>query len=188
MNYTDTELLHLAKELDQTALATIYDRYSTALYRYAYHQTGDPHTAEDCVSETFSRFLKAMHQHRGPKDHLKAYLYRIAHNWITDLYRRKSSTEKPLEDAEPIHTSEQPHVENTIIEGITAETLRSHIAMLKDAQRRVIILKHLEGLDNAEVAEILGKNVGSVKALNSRGLNNLRKSLKADALFMEQGL
>lgn len=188
MKTSDTELLSLAKDLDQTALAIIYDRYSTALYRYAYYQTGDQPTAEDCVAETFSRFLKAMHQGRGPKKHLKAYLYRIAHNWVTDLYRRKSSSEEPLEAAEAVLSQESSTVENTVLQGITAETLRKHITKLKESQRLVIVLKHLEGMDNAEVAEILGKNVGSVKALNSRGLNNLRKYLKADALFLEQGL
>ncbi|MEJ2759341.1 MAG: sigma-70 family RNA polymerase sigma factor [Anaerolineales bacterium] len=185
MNNTDTELLNLAKDFDQTALTNIYDRYSTALYRYAYHQTGNQQIAEDCVSETFSRFLKALQNKRGPKDYLKAYLYRIAHNWITDLYRRKSSTEESLNEVEFALPAENAKVEATVLKGITAETLRQQIARLNQAQRQVIVLKHLEGLGNAEVAEIIGKNVGSVKALNSRGLNNLRKFLNEDEVFLE---
>ncbi len=185
MNYTDTELLSLAKDLDQTALAILYDRYSTALYRYAYHQTGDQQIAEDCVSETFSRFLKALHNKRGPKDHPKAYLYRIAHNWITDLYRRKSSKEESLDDMESLLPAANAKVETAVLQGITAENLRQQINRLNDAQKQVIVLKHLEGMDNAEIAEIVGKNVGSIKALNSRGLNNLRKFLNEEEIYLE---
>ena len=185
MNNTDAELLSLAQDFDQTALAIIYDRYSTALYRYAYHQTGNQQTAEDCVSETFSRFLKALQKKRGPNDHLKAYLYRIAHNWITDLYRRKSSKEESLDEMESVLPAANPKVEAIVLKGITATTLRQQISRLNDAQRQVIVLKHLEGWDNAEIAEFIGKNVGSVKALNSRGLENLRKFLDEEEVFLE---
>ena len=59
------------------------------------------------------------------------------------------------------------------------------VITLNDAQKQVIVLKHLEGMDNAEIAEIVGKNVGSIKALNSRGLNNLRKFLNEEEIFLE---
>ncbi len=71
------------------ALAEIYDRYSPGLYAYAMRLLGDACLAEDCVSETFARFLKSLRAGQGPEAYLQAYLYRIAHNWITDHYRRQ---------------------------------------------------------------------------------------------------
>ena len=93
MTYSDSELLALAKDLDQNALAMIYDQYSTGMFKYAYRQTGSQQLAEDCVAETFTRFLNALQQKRGPRKHLRAYLYRTAHNWIIDQFRR----EKPVD-------------------------------------------------------------------------------------------
>ncbi|MBN2044122.1 MAG: sigma-70 family RNA polymerase sigma factor [Anaerolineales bacterium] len=176
---TDFELLAEAKYFNHNALAMIYDRYSTALYQYAYRQTGSQRIAEDCVAETFSRFLHALKRNKGPRKALRPYLYRIAHNWITDQYR-KPSTENGLDENLEIIKDDKPGTESQIIEHETAARLREHLQKLKPDQRQVMVLKHLDGMSNAEVAEIMERNVGSVKALNSRALNNLRKFIQQD--------
>ena len=178
---TDEELLAQAKIFDQNALAIIYDRYSKALYKYAYRQTGRQQTAEDCVSETFTRFLHALQRKKGPKKHLKAYLYRIAHNWITDQFRKQKPDDGLDEKAELIE-EDKPGTEKQIISIETANQLRKYLKRLNPNQRQVIVLKHLEGLDNAETSEIMGRNISSVKALNSRALSNLRKFIQRDGL------
>src|SRR5512138_1545197 len=71
----ERELLELASKLNTAALAEIYDTYSTGLYRYAMRLLGDQDLAEDCVAETFTRFLKSLENGHGPRDHLQAYLY-----------------------------------------------------------------------------------------------------------------
>jgi DNA-directed RNA polymerase specialized sigma24 family protein len=53
------------------ALAEIYDTYRPGLYRYAMRLLGDASLAEDCVAETFARFLKALHTRQGPREHLQ---------------------------------------------------------------------------------------------------------------------
>ena len=179
MDYTDNELLEQARQFNTGALGLIYDRYSTALYRYAYRQVGDSQMAEDCVAETFTRFLGALKKNKGPREHLRAYLYRIAHNLISDQFRRRSPVLDGLDEREDLAEDTQKSVEKIVQQGLLAENIRKHLAELTDEQRQVIVLKHLEDMDNAEVAEIMGKTVGSVKALNSRALNNLRKVMQA---------
>jgi RNA polymerase sigma-70 factor (ECF subfamily) len=179
VTYTDQELLTLAKQFDQDALAEIYDRYSTALFRYAYRIVGSQQIAEDCVSETFIRFLKSLQAGRGPRENLRGYLYRIAHNWITDQFRRQKPV-NGLEDYEEVLEADSGGVEDSVIGSETAHQLRRYLGRLKADQQQVIALKHLEGMSNKEVAEIMGRNVGSVKALHSRGLNNLRKFIRLD--------
>ena len=179
MNYTDTTLLEKAKQFDTDALGLIYDKYSTALYRYAYRQVGSSQMAEDCVAETFTRFLGALKNNKGPREHLRAYLYRIAHNLISDQFRRGLPVSDGLDDREDLPDDRQNSVEKVVQQGLLAENIRKHLAELTDEQRQVIVLKHLEDMDNAEVAEIMGKTIGSVKALNSRALNNLRKVMQA---------
>src|SRR5690606_14190418 len=74
---------------DREALAEMYDTYSDNLYGYAFRLLNDRQLAEDCVGETFTRVLEALRTGKGPQSSLQAYLFRIAHNWITDIYRRQ---------------------------------------------------------------------------------------------------
>ncbi|HJS30247.1 MAG TPA: sigma factor, partial [Anaerolineales bacterium] len=104
----EQRLLEQARLLDEGALAEIYDRYSDELYRYSLRLLGDVHLSEDCVMDSFSRFLKALHRGGGPDTYLRAYLYRIAHNWITDHYRRGANQESPLDMAFPAASDQDP--------------------------------------------------------------------------------
>ena len=130
--------------------------------------------AEDCVAETFSKFLNALRKNRGPRQYLRAYLYRIAHNWISDSYRRQPPPQVEL-DAEMQASTEDGPAE--VIEiGLQSEQIRAALVKLTPDQRQVIVLKYIEDWKNKEIAEALGKPVGAVKALQHRGLTALRKT------------
>lgn len=174
MELVEQNLMQAARRLDGQALAEIYDRYSPGLYRYAYRLLGDAAQAEDCVSETFHRFLRALHGGGGPHDHLQAYLYRVAHNWITDQYR--SQPPLPL-DVDAPHSSGMPDPEMAAQNAIQAEQVRRALVRLTDDQRQVMVLKYLEGLPNDEIAAVLQKPVGAVKALQHRAEAALRRLL-----------
>lgn len=170
---SEKELLQAALRFDSQALAQIYDLYSPELYRYAARFLGDPSLAEDCVADTFSRFLKALHARHGPKDFLRAYLYRIAHNWIADYYRRMPDVVELKDDhLEDIETPEQ---EASL--RIRQAQVREALGQLTPDQQQVIMLKYLEGWENQEVARILKKPVGAVKSLQHRALASLQKIL-----------
>jgi RNA polymerase sigma-70 factor (ECF subfamily) len=169
----EKELLQAALRFDQKALAQIYDLYSPELYRYAARFLGDPSVAEDCVADTFSRFLKAIRAGRGPKDYLKAYLYRIAHNWVADYYRRVPDVTE-LKDTQP--DNDNSPEEEASLRMRQAQT-RKAILQLTPDQQQVIALKYLQGLNNYEVAQALHKPVGAVKSLQHRALARLEKIL-----------
>ncbi len=174
----EKRLLRFARQLDTQALAQIYDIYSPALYRYAVRYLGDVMLAEDCVAETFSRFLHALSNGGGPKKHLQAYLYRIAHNWIIDHYRKNDRTESSIDLGKEV----SPRLDEDLLEDavFSDETARVRNALLRltDDQQQVIILKFLEGWSNKQVAEVLGKPIGAVKSLQHRGLGALRRALE----------
>jgi RNA polymerase sigma-70 factor (ECF subfamily) len=171
---SESQLIQSARRFDQAALAEIYDCYSGGIFRYAYRLLGENDLAEDCVAETFSRFLKALHNGGGPQDHLQAYLYQIAHHWITDSYRRQPPP--PLELREEV-ADWQDNPSQTAAENIQLDQIRAALAYLTPEQRQVLVLKYLEGWDNEAVAARLDKPVGSVKALQHRALNSLRRLL-----------
>jgi RNA polymerase sigma-70 factor (ECF subfamily) len=169
------QLLQQAQQLKHEALAEIYDLYSPELYRYAIRLMNDEDLAEDCVAETFSRFLYALNNSGGPQTHLRAYLYRIAHNWVTDQYRRQP----PLQQFEDIEWQEDPNssTPKKVDEKIEREKVRTAIRYLTPDQRQVVILKFLEGWSNTEIAETLNKPVGAIKSLQHRALGALRRML-----------
>lgn len=175
---SEAAFLQRVQQFDEDALAEAYDRFSPAIYRYAVRLLGDRDLAEDCVTETFSRFLVALHNGRGPKQYLQAYLYRIAHNWITDTYRRQPPPALPL-DPELIAGSEQDP-QYTAVKGLEKEKVRAALRLLTPEQQQVIALRFLEELPVNSVAKVMNKPAGAVKSLQHRALASLRRLLLAD--------
>jgi RNA polymerase sigma-70 factor (ECF subfamily) len=174
----EATLLQQVIKLEEQALIEVYDRFNDGLYRYAMRLLGDENMAEDCVSETYRRFLEALQQHKGPRKHLKAYLYRIAHNWITDSYRRQRPQYDLLETQADLH----PDADPSLVAARTLENqqLRRLLAELTPDQRQVITLKFLEDWSNEEIAAVLQKPVGAVKSLQHRGLRRLRLLMEGE--------
>jgi RNA polymerase sigma-70 factor (ECF subfamily) len=168
----EQELLQLASKLDVDALAEIYDRYSPVLYSYAMRLLNDPALAEDCVAETFARFLKSLQNGKGPRDYLRAYLYRITHNWIVDLYRNNEQTTELHETLQDEEVTEEE-----VTNRVRKEQIREAIHNLTPDQQKVITLKYLEDWSNQDIAKLLQKPVGAVKAIQHRALVNLQKLL-----------
>ncbi|MFZ2096047.1 MAG: sigma-70 family RNA polymerase sigma factor, partial [Anaerolineales bacterium] len=109
----------------------------------------------------------------GPEKYLQAYLYRIAHNWITDYYRKKVLPTLPL-DVE-IRADPEKGPEQMVADQMTNQRLRESLSLLTPDQRQVIVLKFLEDWENESIALTLNKPVGAIKALQHRALEALRR-------------
>lgn len=171
----DRSLLERAQRFEDQALAEIFDHYNAGIYRYAMRLLGDTDLARECMSETFSRFLSALQRGVGPSNYLQAYLYRIAHNWITDYYRSKTPPSLPLDANLRLDPDYEPQA--VVAEAIEFQQMRSALALLTPDQRKVITLKYLEGWANEDIARVLDKPVGAVKSLQHRALESLRRML-----------
>lgn len=165
-----------ARQLKVEALGAIYDAYHAELYRYAYRLLGSEQDAEDLVGEAFYRFLRALSAGGGPRDHLRAYLYRVVHNLAVDRHRRGHDRRLNAPEERAVLAAEDnpaAEAENAIQQG----QARAALWRLTPEQRQVIVLKFFQGLNNEEVAEVLNKPVGAVKSLQHRALNTLRRIL-----------
>jgi RNA polymerase sigma-70 factor (ECF subfamily) len=169
----DQKLLQCARRFEKGALAEIYNTFSPVIYRYAMRLLGDVDLAEECVAETFSRFLIALKNGKGPSEYLRAYLYRVAHNWITDHYRHKVTLALPLDPELCFDNEEEPS--QLFIHGANQQRVRAALELLTPDQRQVIALKYLEEFDNKDIARMLNKPVGAVKALQHRAIQSLRR-------------
>jgi RNA polymerase sigma-70 factor (ECF subfamily) len=170
-----SDLLIRVRQNDHQALTEVYDLYSDALFAYAYQQVGKAQQAEDLVSETFSRFLNALERGGGPKEHLRAYLYRITHNLITDQFRKEVPPSIELDEDQLPEEGAGPEKILDDLEG--AERVRKALRLITPEQRQVIVLRFLEGWSGPEIARAMDKSLGSVKALQHRGLAALQRIL-----------
>lgn len=183
--YADTPLLEGSiLATDKRTLAEIYTAFSPRLYRYAYRLLGEAGEAEEMVAETFHRFLVAVRFERGPQLHLSGYLFRILHNLITDRFRRRPPAMMPLDDDLP-GESDPARLGDLHLQQARARAL---LLRLTPEQRFVITLKYFEGLSNDEIAAALGKNTGTVKSLQHRGLEALRRALLREGWAPEGAL
>ena len=107
---------------------------------------------------------------------MQAYLYRVAHNWITDYYRRRPP---PSEELDPNLESSNNSPQSTI-EHMESESLRKALMRLTADQRQAITLKYLEDWSNKQISLALDKSVGAVKSLQQRGLSALKKTVQAE--------
>jgi RNA polymerase sigma-70 factor (ECF subfamily) len=174
---TSNSLLKRIREWDEAAPAKAYDQYAPAIYRYAYRLTGHTETAQEIVSDTFYRLLLALKNGGGPEQNLSAWLYRVAHNLIVDLYRREPEKRQvALDEASEVAVPDLH--EERILRDEETKRVRGALQLLTPLQQQVIALRFLEGMSNKEVAQISERTVEAVKALQHRALNSLRRILE----------
>jgi RNA polymerase sigma-70 factor (ECF subfamily) len=171
----DQDLLQRARAFDHIALAAIYDAYHPPLYRYIAQRVADPEQARDLAADLFNRLLQALQNGRGPTAHLRAWLYRAAHNLVVDHYRRQQHRRHlPLSDSLPAAGTD-PAAQAA--DRMQAARVRAALQQLTPDQQQVIALKFLAGMSNEETAIILQKPVGAVKSLQHRALAALQRLL-----------
>ena len=163
------------QEITKEDLIAIYEENNPGIYRYAVRLLGDANLAEDCVSETFSRFLGVIQRGGGPRENIRAYLYRVAHNWVTDYYRRQPLPELEIEEHEPIEPGSNPAVE--VSEILERERVRAAILRLPAEQQQIIQLRFLENWSHEEVAQVLGKSMDATRSMQYRAIGSLRRML-----------
>lgn len=175
---SEKTLLDSAAGFDEKALGEIYDRYEARIYSYIYRRTGNESLAEDLTAQVFLKMLEAIRNDKGWRSSFSGWLYRIAHNAVIDYYRQRDRQQQvSLEDT--LTTTASDHNPVVMAEAsLDAERLRSAISRLTDEQAEVVTLRFLEGYSIGEVALMLDKTEGSIKALQYRAVTTLRQLLQ----------
>jgi RNA polymerase sigma-70 factor (ECF subfamily) len=166
-------LVEKAIEGNVEAFGELYGIFLDRIYRYVFYQVRDKMTAEDITEEVFVKAWNAISSCKGKEKTFSAWLYRIAHNRIIDIFRRREK-EQPIEMDTVAETS---RAELQLETEIDHRELLDCIGELPSNQKQVIILKYIEGLDNREIERIVGKKQGAIRILQMRALTRLRERL-----------
>lgn len=135
---------------------------------------------DDLASETFIGVLTGLAGFSGGEEALRAWVFTIAHRRLVDDWRRRSRrpqlADEELDQADLVGGD----VEDDVLGRLGTETVTRLCADLPEGQRSVLLLRILADLTVDQVAQVLGKSVPSVKALQRRGLRELRERLEGE--------
>ena len=171
----EVSLIERAKKRDPMALTQIYEENFERIFRYVVLKTGSRVEAEDITQQVFLKALRSISSYRHQGHPLTAWLYRIARNEVVDHYRKKGrQATVPLEDTVP-DTKADPAA--AAERSLSLEEVSVAMKKLTQAQAEVIALRFTRDLPIAEVARIMGKNEGAVKALQHSAVRALRRAM-----------
>jgi len=162
-------------ELPSTA--SLFREFADGVYTLGYRILGDRHLAEDAVQETFIKVMNSLHTYRGDGP-LAGWLYRIGYRETIALARKRR--DQPM-DTELLSRELEPSLENvekSVVERELSDRLDKAIAALTDPLRGAFVLRDIEGLSTAEVAEALEISESAVKMRLARAREALRVELQ----------
>jgi len=172
----DRPLIERVRRGDQDAARILFERYFDRIYNYVYARLGRVEDAEDLAIDTMTRSLTRLDLFHDQGVAFSSWVYRIAHNATIDHYRREGkATLVPLESA-TMPVSADPA--DLALAQLSNDDLRGALRALTDEQQQVLILRFFQDLTAAQAAEIMGKSVGAVQALQHRALGSLERALE----------
>ena len=178
----DADLLARYAAGDPGAARLLAARLTPRVYAHALRVLGDRAEAEDVAQEALVRLWKAAPGWRRGEARLTTWLFRVTANLCTDRLRRRGRA-APLDAvAEPADPAPGPAVR--MQDAARARALEAALLTLPERQRQAVVLRHIDGLANPEIAAILGIGVEAVESLTARGKRALAAALagRKDAL------
>jgi len=190
---TDAELMEQFGRGDDEAFRTLVRRHEGGLLTFFFRRCFDRTLAEDCAQEVFLRLVR----HRGswrPDAKFTTYLYRIAENhWIDRWRSRKAAPPEASLDA--VLGDEGARMESAVADAgrrpeefasdrELAEKLRRAVAALTEEQRAVFVLAETRGMKYAEIGDVLGIPVGTVKSRMHAAVGRLRDLLEEQGIAL----
>ena len=159
---SDDQLVALFRMGYDDAFGTIHDRYRQRLLAYTRQMLGPSRSdAEDVLQDVFLRAYGALRNDDRPVT-LRAWLYRVAHNRCIDHLRR------PVPPAAEIYELSRTPTHDPQAETVRREDLRrlvQDVQRLPEQQRSALLMRELDGLSYAELADALDTSVPAIKSL-----------------------
>ncbi len=176
----EQELVQRLKRGDEMAFAEIVKRYKDKMVNFLWQLTGDYQKAVELSQETFMRVYFKAHKYR-PIAPFSSWIYAIASNLAkTELKKMRKIQTLPLDVIQ--NKIAEPGSYNSEAESDIAKAIGKALNSLPSRYRIPVVLKDLEGFSQEEIAQMLKKPLGTIKARISRGRGYLKKELEKSSL------
>jgi len=162
------------KSGDQSALAALYDRYSSVVYAVALRVLGDTGAAEDILQEVFLQLWRNPGAFDAARGSLGSWLAVITRNRAIDSLRRR----RPETDIEDVIVSVAPDLAAEADRSRAAAKVRDVMAAMSKPQRTALEMAYFEGMSHSEIADKTGEPLGTIKTRIRAGLMALRKAFQ----------
>src|SRR5271168_668894 len=173
MQMEDAELLEAVSRQDQSAMATLFDRYSRLVYSIALRVLREPDLAEDVMQEVLLQVWRQPGGFVSQRGSLGAWLAVVARNRSIDVIRRRSHL-TPLED---LVLAEPRNLQRAVEENHLMDQVRVAVDTLPSEQQSPLHMAYFEGLTHTEISERTGTPLGTVKTRIRTALATVRKEI-----------
>ncbi|SFB08168.1 RNA polymerase, sigma subunit, ECF family [Poseidonocella pacifica] len=171
---TDDALLARFARGDRVAAQSLTLRLTPRAFAQAKRMLNDVTEAEDVAQEAMLRLWRIAPDWRPGEAKVTTWLYRVVANLCTDRLRRRRGVGLDA-IAEPEDPA--PGAERLLQDRDRASALETALQALPERQREAVVLRHLDGCANPEIAEIMGVGVEAVESLIARGKRKLSELL-----------
>jgi RNA polymerase sigma-70 factor (ECF subfamily) len=179
----ESELIADVRAGNRGAFAALVETYQTGVYNLCYRMLGDAREAEDAAQETFLRCYSQLHRY-DPSRPFKTWLFAIAGHHCVDRLRKRRLKWLSLDDellAEgEMWRSTTPGPEEVVLDHERRDEVTALLARLAPHDCSVIVLRYWSGLSYAEIADVLGVTVSSVKSRLHRARVALGRRMTAE--------
>ncbi|MEX5727150.1 RNA polymerase sigma factor (sigma-70 family) [Rhodovulum iodosum] len=170
---SDEALLVAYGRGERAAAQALTARLAPMALRVAARMLGDPAEAEDVTQEAMLRLWRAAPGWRTGEARISTWLYRVVSNLCIDRLRKARAQAL---DAVPEPADGAPGAEARMQQAARTRALEAALMRLPERQRQAVVLRHLEGLSNPEIADVMEIGTEAVESLTARG----KRALAAD--------
>ncbi|MBR5571766.1 MAG: sigma-70 family RNA polymerase sigma factor [Oscillospiraceae bacterium] len=169
-------LLSRARGGDSAAFGELVEHYRDNVYRLAYRMCGNAHDADEAAQEAFIAAWRALPNFRGEAK-FSTWLYRLTTNAAIDLMRREKRHSAADIEALPEMPDESDSLQQQVERTEQQQAVQQALSSLSEEYREILLLRYMEELDYAEIAEVLRLPSGTVKSRINRAKSALKTAL-----------
>ncbi len=174
MIISDETLFEKLRNGDIESLGTLYERYKDLLFNFFLRNTGNYHSSNDLVMETFERVFKYRHSFKNSKK-IRPWIFQIASNLVKD-YFKKSMDNKSLDAVEFEDNTVHPEISGDV--QYRNKQVQKALNSLKPSQRNIINMYYILEMSYQDIAVSENTSINSVRIKVCRALKKLNKLLK----------
>jgi RNA polymerase sigma-70 factor (ECF subfamily) len=173
------DLIGRAQSRDPGAISDIYDRYAGMILRYIYLRVDEHELAQDLTQEVFIKVIHGIvrFEYRDEKSFL-GWLYTIASNVLSSHQRRRRLRSTSFDLQDNLIDQRSQDTARTITDRVV---LQQAMGQLTKDQQQVLALRFFADMTNSEIAGLLRRTEGAIKALQHRALQSLQRILNREA-------